>query len=184
MNQAVLAAWALRVLLTLSPLTAPREALPGWAETPWERGVRYVAIASDVAAAADEACGSRGEGCRRWAVAVLLGVAWHESGFAADVDAGRCYRGRDGKGPRCDGGRAWGLWQMQGSGDEGKAWARDRRAGAREALRRIGRSLRACRRLPREEALSAYAGGRCEGAEAARRARELHAAVTRALAVR
>src|SRR5690242_17242464 len=54
-----LASLALRILLVLSPLAAHRIALPGWAETPWERGVRYVAIANDVAAAVTEACGGK-----------------------------------------------------------------------------------------------------------------------------
>ncbi len=178
---ATLAASALAALLTLSPIGAPRETLPGWAETPEARAARYVSIASDIATAATDACGDRADSCRRWAVATLVGIAWHESGFAADVDAGQCYRGRDGKGPRCDGGRAWSLWQLQGGGDEARLWATDRVAAAREALRRAARSANACRgKLPAEEALTAYAGGACSGDAARRRARELDAAVRQA----
>lgn len=117
-----LASLALSALLTLSPLSTPRESLPGWEETESARAARYASISEDVATAATDACGERGEGCRRWAVATLLGIAAHESGFAPDVDAGRCYRGRDGKGGRCDGGRAWSMWQLQGGGEEAKVW--------------------------------------------------------------
>ncbi len=180
---ATLAASVLAAILTISPLATPREVLPGWAERPEDRAARYQSIASDVATAATDACGERGDGCRRWAVATLIGIAWHESGFAPDVDAGRCYRGRDGKSQRCDGGRAWSLWQLQGGGEEARLWATDRMAAAREALRRAGRSTNACRgKLPAEEALTAYAGGTCSGATARHRARELAADVRRAAA--
>lgn len=178
-----LAALALRILLALSPLFQPREELPGFRESPWERGVRYLAISLEVAGAVEEACAGR-EGCQRWALPALLGVAWHESGFAADVDAGTCWRGRDGRGPRCDGGKAATIFQMQGSAAERALWSSSRRQAAREALRRITRSLRACRRLPAAERLAAYASGGCAGEEPLRRARELHAAVERARAVR
>ncbi len=168
-------------ILTISPLGATREALPGWTETPEARGARYASIAADVATAATDACGEHGEACQRRSAAILVGLAWHESGFAPDVEApGGCYRGRDGKSPRCDSGRAATLWQLQGSAEERVLWLADRVQAARTALRRAGRSLGACRKLPVEERLAAYAGGRCDGAEALRRARELHAAVTRA----
>ena len=143
--------------------------------------MRYVSIAVDVATAATDACGERGEACARHAAAVLVGIGWHESGLAPDVESpDGCYRGRDGKGPRCDGGRAATLWQMQGSAEERALWLGDRVAAAREALRRAWRSVRACRSLPAEERLSAYAGGRCDGDVARKRARELDAAIRKA----
>jgi hypothetical protein len=171
----------LAAILSLSPLDGPRLAFPGHEETTEARRARCASIAADVATAVGAACGDRGEGCERRAAALLLGLAAHESGFAPDTEApGGCWRGRDGKGPRCDSGRAATLWQMQGSAEERALWLGDRVAAAREALRRATRSLGACRRLAPEERLAAYAGGRCEGAEALRRARELHAAVARA----
>jgi hypothetical protein len=174
-------------LLSLSPPDATAEQLPGWAETAEARRDRYRSIADDVAAVVEErvttsgACGSL-ETCRARAAGMLLGIARHESGFAADVDAGRCYRGRDGKGPRCDGGAAHSMWQLRSGGEEAALFDRDRRAAAREALRRAGRSIGACRALPKEEQLVAYAGGRCVTPHpvAVRRARELHAAAARA----
>lgn len=180
-----LSSLTLSALLSLSPLSAPRESLPGWEETESARAARYQSIAGDIATAATDACGERGEGCRRWAVGTLLGLAWHESNFALDTDSpGGCYRGRDGRGPRCDGGRAATIWQLQGSSEERAAWVGDRVQAAREALRRAGRSVNACRgKLPAEEALAAYAGGTCAGDTARRRARELDAAIRRAAAV-
>lgn len=176
-----LASAALAALLSLSPLDSPRIAFPGWEESGEARRARYESIAEDVARAATEACGDRGEPCRRRSVAILLGLAWHESGFAPDTESPEgCWRGRDGKGSRCDSGQAATLWQMQGSAEERAAWLRDRAQAARVALRRASRSLGACRRLPEDDRLAAYAGGRCEGADALRRSRELTAAIARA----
>lgn len=178
-----LASLALRIILHLAPLSGTYEVLPGWAETPWERGARYVSVATDVAEATEAACGPSG-GCRAWALPALLAVAYHESAFAPDVDAGHCYRGRDGKSKRCDSGRAVTMWQLQGSSEERSLWVTDRQQAARTALRRMLRSIGACRALPKEERLAAYAGGRCEEPMAKRRARELYALVERARAVR
>lgn len=171
----------LATLLVISPLAAPREVLPGWAETPEQRGARYASIAADIAAAVTEACGEKGDGCERWSATLLLGLAWHESGFAPDTDSPEgCYRGRDGKGPRCDGGRAATIFQMQGTAAERALWLGDRKQAAREALRRAVRSWNACKALEPELRLSAYAGGRCDVPEAQKRSRELWAAWQRA----
>lgn len=171
----------LAAIVSLSPPDGQRLAFPGFLESPEARAARYQSISADIATAATEACGDRGEGCARRAASVLLGIAWHESGFAPDTEsAGGCWRGRDGKGPRCDGGRAATLWQMQGSAEERALWLGDRVAAAREALRRASRSTRACAKGPPEEALAVYASGRCDNAEGRKRARELHAAIARA----
>jgi hypothetical protein len=180
-----LAALALRAMLTLSPLAAPRETLPGWDETQEARWHRYRSIADDVGAAAEQVCSARPEGaardrCGRWSVAGLVGVAYHESGFAPDVDAGECYRGGAHAG-RCDGGASVSLWQIRVGGEEGALYRRDRRAAATEALRRMGRSMNACRGLPTELRLSAFAGGRCVAdGIAAQRSRELWRLIERA----
>ena len=177
----MLSSLILTAILSISPLDGPRLAFPGHEETTAERGARYASIAADVATAVGAACGDRGEACERRAAALLLGLAWHESGFSPDTESpGGCWRGRDGKGPRCDSGRAATLWQMQGSAEERALWLGDRVAAAREALRRATRSLGACRKLAPEERLAAYASGRCDNREGQRRARELHAAVARA----
>lgn len=181
---------ALAVLLFLSPIGKPHEALPGWTETDDARLHRYYAIAADVAVVADEACkGNRA--CAVNAVHALLGVAWHESGFAPDVDVGPCYRGLDGKGPRCDGGNAYSMWQLHPLGCAQGPHAgpcaevadyADRRKAAREALRRMARSIRECRKasVPRDEELAVYAGGGCKLPSAMRAARDLAAAIKRA----
>ncbi len=180
-----LATLALRALLALSPLAAPREALPGWDETQEARWHRYRSIAGDIGAVAETACLSRPEGaerdrCGRWSVAGLVGVGDHESGWAPDVDAGRCYRG-PGHEARCDGGASVSLWQIRAGGEDATRWRQDRRAAAAEALRRMVRSQNACRGLPVELSLSAYAGGRpTREGRAAQASRELWARVVRA----
>jgi len=154
-------------MLRLSPLDSPRETFPGWEETADQRRARYVSIAHDVAVAVAEGCIDRSDEavCQRSATAFLLGVAWHESGFAFDVDSPLgCYR----KGwhvRRCDRGRSVSLWQLQyGTKEERAAWKADRLLAARAALRFIRQSLGACLRLPRERRLAAYADGLCASA--------------------
>jgi len=187
----ILTARALAVLLFLSPVDRPRERLPGWDETNDQRLARYRSIAADVATVALAGC--RGDAaCARRSVHLLLGVAWHESGFAPDVDAGRCYRGRDGTNHRCDSGLAHSMWQLRpircATGpaappcDEATRYDHDRQAAAAEALHRIFGSVRACQRVgaPRDHWLAIYAGGSCRGVLAQQRSRELHQAVARA----
>lgn len=95
----MLARTILAAMLLLSPPERHR-APPGWEETPEQARERYASIAEDIASVARN----------RIEAGALLGVAWHESGFAADVDAGDCYLGWRG---RCDDGRAVSLWQLQ-----------------------------------------------------------------------
>jgi hypothetical protein len=162
----MLAGIILSALLTLSP--RPSAFLPpGWAETPAEHRARLTSIAADVAAVART----------QTEAAILLGIAYHESGFAPDVDAGRCYRGR-GWERRCDGGRAVSLWQLQeGDAEKREAMRTSRRAAAVEALRRAAGSMKACR--GQGPALALYAGGACHRGH--RAARELDASIRRAL---
>ena len=125
-------AWILSLLLYAVPPERVAAA-PGWEETPAARAARYEAIAADVAAvvyAPDAVVLYAGPRARARTAALLVAVAVLESGLAADVDRGPCYRGRDGRGPRCDRGRAFGLWQVHDP-----AVAGDRRAAARAALR-------------------------------------------------
>jgi hypothetical protein len=192
---------ALAILLHLAPVTRAYEALPGWSETPVERLHRYYAIAADVSSVAIEVChGNRA--CAMGAVTSALGIAWHESAFAPDVDLGPCYRGKDGKGPRCDGGNAHSMWQLHPLScvtgphapknpdgtlkkcDEAVLYDTDRRAAAREAIRRIWRSKRACARagVPPEEQLAIYAKGGCKLSGAAAISRELTAYIRKAAA--
>jgi hypothetical protein len=190
----VLFARALAVLLYLSPIGKPHEQLPGWAETPEARLRRYYSIALDTVVVADEVC----RGNRACAVNVIhmaLGVAWHESGFAPDVDLGPCYRGADGKGPRCDGGDAHSMWQLHpmscvtgpnappGPCAESVLYDTDRRAAMREALRRMWRSIRECQHalVPKEDWYAVYAGGGCKLSAAVLRSHELMGSIARAV---
>lgn len=140
-----LSALALAAMLALAPTETHRPP-PGWQEAPEAIRARYEAIAADVGAVAQS----------REDVALLVGVAWHESGFAADVDAGRCYQIGKWRG-RCDGGRAVSLWQLQsGAAESRERWRTDRRAAATRALAVLRWSLRTC-----GGRLTAYASGSC-----------------------
>jgi hypothetical protein len=139
-------------------------------ETAEERAERYRDIAEDVAHVAAES--SRTELGAARAARLLVAIAWHESGFAKDVDLGPCAPGRVKKGG-CDSGRARGLWQIQAYE------VPTRRDGARLALRLARRSITACRKLPREAQLAAYAAGTCASKAGQARSAELWAMVRR-----
>jgi hypothetical protein len=170
-----LAAYALAALIALVPPQRITHVSIKWYETVEETTERYRSIASDIASVTDS----------RIEVAALVGVAVHESALAADVDRGECER--SGRWfPRCDGGRAVSLWQLQEGDPERKDTIRcDRAAAAREALRRIRWSWNACRALEPALRLSAYASGRCTGeGRAGAASRELYQAIARALRVK
>ncbi len=161
----------LAILIALAP-PARVHAAPGWQEAPAAYTTRLGAIAEDIAAVSTN----------RIDAAALVGVAWHESGFAADVDAGECYHAE--VTGRCDGGRAASLWQLQTANpDMHEVFRTTRRAAAFEALARIHRSRTACRANVPTERLAAYAGGVCDLLAAKAAARGLDAAVRKALAL-
>ncbi len=181
-------AWILS-LLTLAVPPDRLAAQPGWEETPAAREARYLAIATDVAAvvyAPDARTLYAGPRGRARTAALLVAVAVLESGLAADVDLGPCYRGRDGRSSRCDSGRAHSLWQVHSPEVAG-----DRRAAAREALRRSRGSFAMAAARGRERGWSAeevarhrldvYAGS---GAASATRAGGLRLALGERLAAR
>lgn len=159
------------VLLALAPFARMRAA-PGWEETPAAYSARLGSIADDIAAVARH----------RTEAAMLIGIAWHESGFHADVDAGDCYHAATTG--RCDGGRAVSIYQMQDADPARRELLRtNRREAAREALRRGNASRRACAGNVAEERLAIYAGGVCHRLSARAAARGLDAAVRKALAL-
>lgn len=150
------AAWVLSLVVHLAPPArmASLPSFPGMHETEAEWLAREASIAEDVASVTEDVREQ----------AVLVAVAYHESGFARDVDLGPCYRGPKNDGPRCDGGRAASIWQIQAAGgsDASDLFAHRRRAATR-ALSAIRRSARRCTPLfGREGALRAYASGTCE----------------------
>ena len=163
-------AWILSLLVLALPPDRV-QAMPGREETLAAREARYLSIATDVAAVVYAPASPvlyAGSRARAHTAALIIAVAVLESGLAADVDAGPCYRGRDGRSMRCDSGRAHGLWQVHDPNVQG-----DRRAAARAALR-ILRGSFAASTGERDHAWSAeerlshrldlYAGGRSRAA--------------------
>ena len=146
-------------LLALAPYSRARPQ-PGWAETQDQYEARLAGVAADVEAVAANST----------EVAYLLGIAWHESGFALDVQVGPCVGTHAG---RCDGGRARGPWQLHGASSEATL-----REQAALALRRVRASVHQCAGNPPGERLAAYASGRCDRGLGA--ARELESSVVRA----
>ena len=118
-------------------------AFPGWAETVDQRTARYESIANDIAAVVldpEEKPLYGGPQGRGQTAALIVAVAFMESGFAPDVDKGPCYRGKDGKGLRCDSGRSASIMQiMVGDGRTKDGWKKadlfqDRTKAVRAAL--------------------------------------------------
>ncbi len=158
-------AWLLALILSLAP-TPYR--VPSMPETLAAYRARMATVAADLAAQVR----SPAEG------ALMVALAYRESGFALDADVGPCDR-RIGPG-RCDGGRSVSMWQvMIANGVTAEGWGRAELFASRphaihEALRRVRRSVGACRGGGPDAALDAYAGGKCsaEGEAARERGRE------------
>jgi len=170
MNPIVL--WLFGLMTFLSPVeravTVPT--WPGWQETVEERSQRYEAIAEALYEVAfdpiEPSLFGGGRGRSRTAV-FLLAVAYHESGFVKDVDEGPCYRGKDGKNGRCDGGLAACMMQLRvGAGTTIEGWTKeelfaDRTKCFRSGLRAMRKSFRACEHLEEDYKLNVYASGTC-----------------------
>lgn len=160
----------LAVMLSLSP--PPNwTALPGHAETVDARHARYRSIAADIAA----------EGHDREGAGLLLAVAFHESGFAHDVDVGRCYRGKGWEG-RCDAGRAVCLTQLQLPRREREEARTDRRTCLRLGLAGIRRSLATCRSSTPPHRFAGLSGSCSRGLAGSRRIHAIHVRTSSALA--
>lgn len=141
-------------------------AWPGWEETPDQRRARYWGIARDAWAVAGEPEAPQ-LGTRAQTAAAILAVAFHESGFAPDVDRGPCYRGGS-QGRRCDSGRAFCMMQIQmthaGRTPEGYTGAelfQDRRKCLRAGLRQLAASQAQCGRHGWSLRFGIYASGSC-----------------------
>lgn len=158
---------AFAVIVGFSPpqRAAHQEHFPGWAETVEERTTRYGEIAAAAAAVAEREAPVLGS--RRRTLLLLLAVAAHESGFSRDVDLGPCYRGRDGRGKRCDSGKAFCLVQIQGHAD-GPSLFKDRRACLTAGLGQIRASLKMCAHLPEAERLAGLSGACDRGRKGSR----------------
>ncbi len=178
----IITAWLLAIMVHLAPperlAAAPQ--FSGWEETAVEKQDRYMNIAKDIYEVSfdpgEHPLFSGAHGRSRTA-ALLLSLAFMEGGFARDVDKGPCYRGRDGKFARCDGGRSACLLQIQiGQGATQEGWFQgdlfgDRKKCFRAGLRIVRRSFKACHGRGPDALLNVYASGTCSRGEKEGKAR-------------
>jgi len=186
MNPAV--AWMLALMVQAAP--PPRLAaayqLPGHEETEADKLARYESFASDLYEVVYDPSvkplfgGKKG---RALTAATILGVAYHESGFAHDVDKGPCYRGKNGRDTRCDGGMSACVMQIKigagttirgAHGIEGLTQAElfgDRKLCFKVGMHMLRRSITSCTKRGPDERLNAYASGRCD--DGANRSKEI-----------
>ncbi|HTJ84565.1 MAG TPA: hypothetical protein VL400_22755 [Polyangiaceae bacterium] len=168
------ALWLFEVMALVAPpdRAANEKAFPGYQETIEERRERYAAIAEaarDVAYDPNEKPVFGGKYGRARTAALMLAVAYHESGFMKDVDLGPCWRGKAGTSTRCDSGRAACLMQIHvADGQTAEGYTReelfaDRKKCFRSGLHLLRRSMSACSHLPEKHKLASYASGTCKG---------------------
>ena len=164
--------WLLALMVAFAPPERAEKVdpFPGWEETTEERRERYADIGRDLYAFAyhpDTKPVFGGKKGRARTAALLLAIAYHESGFAKDVDKGPCYRGKNGDSARCDSGLSACLMQIHlGKGTTPEGWTQkdlfdDRKKCFGAGLRLIRKSFSACRSLPLKHRLNAYASGSC-----------------------
>jgi hypothetical protein len=164
--------WLFAMMVAFAPpeKTSKAYQFPGHEETVEQKTARYQSIAQDLYDVvydpdADPVYG--GPNGRRRTALLMLAIAFHESGFAHDVDIGPCYRGRDGQSARCDHGKSACVMQLhvgEGTTPEGYSQAdlfADRKKCFRAALARIRSSLGECKHLDERHRLNAYASGVC-----------------------
>ena len=164
--------WLLSLITMFAPpdklASAPQ--LPGYEETADEKTERYRSIAEDLYRVVYDSEIQPlfgGPKARAHTAALVLGVAFHESGFAKDVDVGPCYVGKVRGITRCDGGRSACLMQiLLDHRKTPEGWSQadlfaDRTKCFRAGLGQLRKSMTACSSLPADYQLSAYATGVC-----------------------
>jgi len=154
-------AWALTFMMAWAP--PGRSHIKDAIETPEAGAARYAEIAAAAARVAFDAqlrplvAGPR---ARSQTLAIMLSVAYHESGFRRDVDLGVGPLARGEGTDSC-------LMQIRvgrGTTVEGYSHAdlvADREKCFRVGVRLLRHSIGACRSLPALDWLSAYARGQC-----------------------
>lgn len=161
----------LTVMLALAPPGKAR-ALPGHEETTEARTARYAAIARDIAAVGED----------REGAALILGVAFHEGGFAHDLDEGQhCYRG-PGWERRCDSGRAVCAMQLQLPRKQAEAARTSRRVCFTLGLAAVRRSLATCSANTPPHRYAGLSGSCSRGLAGSRRIFAIHRRVVGLLA--
>lgn len=176
--------WLLSLMTAVAPpdrlARAPQ--LPGYEESAEDKEERYASLASDLYEVAFDRELTplfRGKHGRSMTAMLALAVAFHESGFAKDVDRGPCYRAK-GYERRCDGGRAACVMQVEvGEGSTLDGWTKadlfaDRQKCFRAGIKILRRSMHTCRDLPVSAQLSIYAGGACHVPAYQKKSRELY----------
>jgi hypothetical protein len=170
MNPIVSWLFALMVAFAPPDKTSKAFQFPGHEETAEQKSARYQSIAEDlydVVYDPDVEPVYAGPKGRRRTALLVLAIAFHESGFAHDVDIGPCYLGKDGTSARCDHGKSACVMQLhigEGTTPEGYTQAdlfADRKKCFRAALARIRSSLGECKHLDEKHRLNAYASGVC-----------------------
>lgn len=192
----IVIAWIMALMTQAAPPAklAAQYQLPGHEETAEQKTLRYEEFATDLYKVAYDPSvqplynGPKG---RALTAAVLLAIAFHESGFAHDVDKGPCYRGKNGKDGRCDSGRSACSMQVQvgagtttlgAHGIDGLTQAdlfADRKLCFKAAMHIVRRSFR-CKHQPDGGRFNLYASGNCN--EGLKPSREITGTVHRFLA--
>jgi hypothetical protein len=153
--------WIVSLLITLSPAGKTNTYLEA-VETKEEGLVRYASIAKDLAEIVydpNEQSAFKGQYGRAKTAALMLGIAYHESGgFRKDVDF------QFGKHAFGDKGRSVCLMQINvGDGKTPEGWTKsdlkDRKKCFRTALHKIHDSFKRCSHFAPEFWLSAYTAG-------------------------
>lgn len=161
---AAIVTWLSGIMLSVAP--PDRSVVIREANLVESEKARYEEFAEDVAKVAydpEEAPLFSGKNARANTAAVLMSVAFYESGFRRDVDLGV------GPQSRGDGGRSCTSFQFNigttGKTREGwtcKEMYADRTLAVRAALAMIRMSMSSCRSLPSEDRLSMYTSGHCQ----------------------
>jgi hypothetical protein len=154
-------AWALGFMLSWSP--PGRSKIKEAVETPEEGKARYAEIALAAERVAFDPNVTplfKGPHGRASTMALLLSVAWHESGFRKDVDLGVGRLARGSGTDSC-------LLQIRvGSHRTQEGWSHSDLVGDREKCFRAGlalmrRSFGSCHRLDQRDWLGVYTRGSC-----------------------
>ncbi len=152
-------AWALSFMLSWAP--PGRSLIKDAIETPEAGTARYAEIARAAASVAFDPESKPlvgGPRARSQTLAIMLSVAYHESGFRRDVDLGIGALARGSGTDSC-------LMQIRvGRGTTEEGWSHEQLVADRDKCFRVGlrllrRSIGACRSLPPLDWLSAYARG-------------------------
>lgn len=171
-------AWLVAVMVAHSSLkTGEGYKNPDAHETQEQRLERYEGMAEAIAKVAFDPAerplyaGPRG---RHQTATLLLGVAWYEGSWRRDVDLGLGKHARGGGTDSCNMQVRLAAWKdkdgsrVDGRTREGWDWhdlVADREKCFRAGLHIVRGSMGACRSLPPEHALAAYARGSCSSEE-------------------